>query len=85
MSEVLLSRINPEANCFRFYEIAIEPNLFGDHALVIHWGRIGKRGNTRIASTGDLDFIEAKASRLERQKVRRGYCHTSKLSQPPQR
>ena len=78
MSEVLLSRINPEANCFRFYEIAIEPNLFGDHALVIHWGRIGKRGNTRIASTGDLELIEAKASRLERQKVRRGYSHISK-------
>jgi len=85
MSEVLLSRINPEANCFRFYEIAIEPNLFGDHALVIHWGRIGKRGNTRIASTGELDLIETKARRLERQKVRRGYTLVAQSAEGRQR
>lgn len=78
MREVILSRVNPEKNCFRFYEIAIEPNLFGDHALVIHWGRLGRRGNTRIASTGDLDLVEAKAQRLERQKVRKGYIPISK-------
>jgi len=69
----LLARIDPATNCHRFYEISIEPNLFGDHSLVIHWGRLGRRGRTRIAASGDLDLVATKAERVERQKIRKGY------------
>jgi predicted DNA-binding WGR domain protein len=77
MLDVLLSRVEPEINCFRFYRISVEPNLFGDHSLVIHWGRLGCRGRYRIASTGDLEDISTKAGRLQGKKARRGYAPVS--------
>lgn len=74
--QAFLARIDPEANCFRFYQVGIEPNLFGDHSLVIHWGRLGRRGRTRIAASGPLEHVAAIADRIERQKVKKGYEHS---------
>jgi Uncharacterized conserved protein len=55
-----LTRVEPEKNIARFYTLSIEPSLFGDHALVRRWGRIGCRGRLRI----DLH-----ASRLDAEKA----------------
>jgi len=68
-----LHRIDPARNMARFYRISSTPSLFGDICIVREWGRIGKRGRTRI----DLyaQEIEAAAARLalEQLKRRRGY------------
>ncbi|WP_343044844.1 WGR domain-containing protein [Allomesorhizobium camelthorni] len=45
--EVLhLRRIDPDRNMARFYNLTIEPTLFGTASLVREWGRIGTFGET---------------------------------------
>ena len=77
MPDILLSRVEPEVNCYRFYRISVEPNLFGDHSLMIQWGRIGYMGRVRIASSGIEEDILAKAARIEKQKIKKGYLRTT--------
>ena len=43
---VYIERTDVEQNMARFYEMAIEPNLFGEACLTRRWGRIGTRGQT---------------------------------------
>jgi predicted DNA-binding WGR domain protein len=68
-----LHRIDPARNMARFYRISSSPSLFGDICIVREWGRIGRRGRTRI----DLYAREAEAAAarlaLEQSKRRRGY------------
>lgn len=47
---VSLRRIEPEKNMARFYEISLQPTLFGDVAVVRHWGRIGGGADDRFNS-----------------------------------
>ena len=39
-----LHRLDPARNMFRFYRLAIEPDLFGGVRLLRQWGRIAARG-----------------------------------------
>lgn len=71
--EAYLIHISPDRNCFRFYNVSVEPNLFGDTSMVIHWGRLGTLGNIRIASSGSLQSTHKKARELARLKIKRGY------------
>jgi predicted DNA-binding WGR domain protein len=68
-----LRRIDPGRNMARFYRLSSMPSLFGDVCVVREWGRIGRRGRTRI----DLYAREAEAAAarlvLELAKRRRGY------------
>jgi predicted DNA-binding WGR domain protein len=68
-----LHRIDPARNMARFYRLSSTPSLFGDICIVREWGRIGRRGRTRI----DLYAREAEAAAarlaLELAKRRRGY------------
>ena len=43
-----LTRITPERNEWRFYHLAIWPDLFGRALLARHWGRIGTPGRIRL-------------------------------------
>ena len=43
---VSLRRIEPEKNMARFYQISLQPTLFGNVAVVRHWGRIGGGGRS---------------------------------------
>jgi len=45
---LLMHRIDPAKNAYRFYTLSLEPTLFGDVALVRRWGRIGTRGHQII-------------------------------------
>ena len=44
MNSIELRRLDPARNMFRFYLLAIEPDLFGGFRLLKQWGRIGGRG-----------------------------------------
>lgn len=76
-TQLVLRKIRPEENMFRFYRMSIVPSLFGDCSLVREWGRIGTAGMSRI----DLYDREADALAaldvLRRAKLRRGYCIVS--------
>ena len=74
MPTLLLRSIDPETNRFRFYRIGIEPNLFGQHSMEIHWGRIGTRGRFRVPAFGDPDEIRSAARAIAARKIRRGHA-----------
>ena len=48
-----LTRIEPEANAYRYYSLQITPDLFGGFALARTWGRIGQSSTIRIELYGD--------------------------------
>lgn len=75
---MILTRIDPARNMARYYQIDIEPDLFGGSVLVRRWGRIGQLGQERRDW-----FAEDKEASLERANWRkakaiRGYipCET---------
>lgn len=68
-----LEKINPEDNCFRFYNLSIEGDLFEPHALVAHWGRIGTRGRQAIRASGSRSEVEDAARKILRLRERHGY------------
>ena len=66
-----LRRIDAARNMRRFYELALQPTLFGDLSLVRAWGRIGSAGQSMV-ETFDREEDAARAWEL-RAKRRRGY------------
>ena len=57
----------------RFYEISLEPTLFGETSLVRIWGRLGTRGQQRIdVFSSEKQAVEAFLELL-RQKRAKGY------------
>jgi predicted DNA-binding WGR domain protein len=70
---VILERHDPARNMARYYVLSIESSLFGDTALVRHWGRLGRNGRQRI------DLFRQHAHAIESldawfaRKTRRGY------------
>lgn len=68
-----LERVERASNCFRFFGVSLEPNLFQDTSLVIRWGRIGTRGTIRIRASGSEDLMTMAAASLVKRKLRRGY------------
>lgn len=71
--DVHLQSIDPERNRFRAYVLSIEPDLFDDWALVVTWGRIGRRARTRIAASGDLEAVQRASAQLQHLRLRHGY------------
>ena len=70
---VHLTRIDPDENAYRYYSLAITPDLFGGFALARTWGRIGQSSTVRIELYGDeAAAIDALQTWYER-KRRRGY------------
>nr|QCL10143.1 WGR domain protein [Rhizobium rhizogenes] len=57
----------------RFYELSLEPTLFGETSLVRIWGRLGTRGQQRIdVFSSERRAVEAFLALL-RQKRAKGY------------
>lgn len=71
--DVLLERVDKSKNMFRFYRVETQPNLFGDHSVVVQWGRIGSQGRVRVNASGSQPFVEKIAARLVNLKIKRGY------------
>jgi predicted DNA-binding WGR domain protein len=57
----------------RYYILSLERTLFGEVAVVRHWGRIGTRG--RLASSLHATLAEAEVALLRQiaRRRRRGY------------
>lgn len=71
--EVDLARIDAAANCWRFYRLSLQADLFGGTALIRHWGRIGTGGQMRVALYRDRGAAQGALEALLGQKVKRGY------------
>lgn len=75
-SEIHLRRIDPSQNMARFYVLSVQPNLFGGSSVVREWGRIGRRGQSKIELVENVETAEELKARLARAKLRRGYRPT---------
>ncbi|MGP3698107.1 WGR domain-containing protein [Rhodobacter sp. NSM] len=72
--EIRLEKIDPEQNCFRYYLIRRDRDLFAGEILVAHWGRIGSVGRMGMRASGSPEVIRMAWDRLVQRKLRRGYA-----------
>jgi predicted DNA-binding WGR domain protein len=68
-----LIRIRPEWNEWRFYRMAVWPDLFGCALLARQWDRIGTQGCVRLDPHPDPGAAINALAHLARAKRRRGY------------
>jgi predicted DNA-binding WGR domain protein len=68
-----LTHVDPDQNMARFYEMCIQPTLFGEATVFRNWGRIGTRGQSMMVTYPGATEAVAAVTKLERQKQRRGY------------
>lgn len=57
----------------RFYILSIEPTLFGQVAILRHWGRIGTRGRQALSLHNTLAEAESVLARQIIRRRKRGY------------
>jgi predicted DNA-binding WGR domain protein len=65
--------VDPAQRRFRFYELRLQPALWGGVALVRAWGRLGAPGRWRATEYPDRAAAEPAAARAVRRRLRRGY------------
>ena len=71
--QAALIRIRPERNEWRYYRLAVWPDLFGRALLARQWGRIGTQGHVRLDPHPDAGAAINALARLAHAKRRRGY------------
>lgn len=68
-----LTHVDPEQNMARFYDMSVQPTLFGETTVFRNWGRIGTRGQSMMVTYPGANEAATAVTKLERQKQRRGY------------
>ena len=58
----------------RFYMLSLEPALFGEVAVLRHWGRIGTRGRQALTLYPTLAEAEMSLARQAALRRKRGYA-----------
>jgi predicted DNA-binding WGR domain protein len=68
------TRIDPAKNCYRWYQVWVQPDLFNDWVVWTAWGRLGSvRYRQRLYPVADPENAAALARHIIDRKVRRGY------------
>jgi len=78
MSAVVLHRVDPSRNMRRYYRLDVQPDLFGYWLLIREWGRIGRPGQTRVASFTTVGEADDALQRQRRVKEMRGYADSAR-------
>ena len=73
MLAVYMERSDHARNLARFYQVDIQPTLFGDWAVICRWGRIGTDGRARQDWFPSLPEAQTAQGRRVARKRRRGY------------
>ncbi len=73
LSTLYLYRIQPDRNCYRFYELSLQPGLFQEWSLRRSWGRMGTTGRDKTVWFASREQAEQLYERKRREKLRRGY------------
>lgn len=68
-----LIKIDPTRNMKRFYELDIQPNLFGGFSVIRMWGRIGTKGQVKIELHDEKTMAQYSFKKLQSTKLNRGY------------
>lgn len=69
-----LTRVDPKRNMARFYELSLQPTLFGETNLIRRWGRIGREGRALVETHATDEAAGEELERWRRRKERRGYA-----------
>jgi len=70
-----LTKIDPDANQYRYYSLRIDPDLFGRWSLFRQWGRLEcSGGSLRVDSFKTEAQAQAMLASLTAQKQKRGYA-----------
>ena len=65
--------VDPAEQRFRFYELRLQPTLWGGVALVRAWGRLGAPGRWAAAEYPDREAAGPDVERAVRRRLGRGY------------
>lgn len=76
MPVIRLQSIDPEKNRFREYCLTVGPDLFGQYCLTIHWGRIGREGDSKNYWHESEEAAYEHAARIVKKRIKRGYAFT---------
>ncbi|WP_371414060.1 WGR domain-containing protein [Acetobacter pasteurianus] len=68
-----LVRVDQATNCWRFYHLSLQPDLFGGTVLMRQWGRIGTTGRQVCELHADAGLALDALARHLRARRRRGY------------
>lgn len=72
-STVHLYLIQPDRNCYRYYELSLQPGLFQEWSLIRSWGQVGSKGCGKTVWFSSREQAEQLYERKRREKLRRGY------------
>jgi len=75
MLAVYMERSDHMRNLARFYQVDIQPTLFGEWAVISRWGRIGTHGRSQQDWFTSLPEAQTAQARRVARKQRRGYAH----------
>lgn len=68
------TKIDHSTNQYRYYNLRVDPDLFGRWSLFRQWGRLDTQGGAiRIDSFGSEEEALHSLVKITRQKLRRGY------------
>ena len=70
---IYIERTEPAKNMARYYAMQISGTLFGEACLTRTWGRIGRRGQSKMEHFESEDEAVDLFLDLMRQKRKRGY------------
>ncbi len=74
---ITLHRHNPSKNMRRFYNLLVEPDLFGGVRLACEYGRIGQSGRVIVQHYPTEQDAMLALEKKRREKVKKGYCIAS--------
>ncbi len=67
------SKAREEDNCYRFYQVSLQPDLLEDASIQVCWGRIGRPARVRIAKSGSVEEMEKEIHSMKKERLRKGY------------
>ncbi|VVT01305.1 WGR domain-containing protein [Hoeflea sp. EC-HK425] len=79
---IYIERTDPTKNMARYYALEISGTLFGETCLTRTWGRIGRRGQSKMHMFENEQKAVDLFLDLMRQKRSRGYRPRSPLRKP---
>jgi predicted DNA-binding WGR domain protein len=68
-----LQKRDPGRNQYRYYNLDLQPHLFGGWSVIREWDRIGRPGQMRVELCATREEADRVFGAKLRQKRRRGY------------
>jgi predicted DNA-binding WGR domain protein len=69
----VLRSVDPAKNRFRAYRLYEQKSLFGEHVLIVQWGRIGQTMRERVEHFGTQADLARRRAELLGRRARHGY------------